>query len=100
MIGLKIRDGDLVITNNEIELVEGKELTRQTIQSVLSTNKGEWKFDTEEGINFYNILGERSVVQQQQQANADGYIQQQYTELRKDYNEWAEMLRKRLDGDL
>lgn len=98
MIGLKIRDGDLVITNNEIELVEGNELTKQTIQSVLSTNKGEWKFDTEEGISFYNILGERSIVQQQEKS--DGYIQKQYTELRNDYNEWAEMLRKRLDGDL
>lgn len=97
MIGLKIRNGDLVITNNEIELVEGNELTRQTIQSVLSTNKGEWKFDTEEGIDFYNILGERYVAQQ---TNADSYVQQQYTELRRDYNEWAEVLRKRLDGDL
>ncbi len=56
MIGMKITNGDLVITNNEIELVEGNELKRQTIQSVLSTNKGEWLFDTEEGIEFDNVL--------------------------------------------
>ena len=97
MIGLKLRDGDLVITNNEIELVEGNELKRQTIQSVLSTNKGEWFFDTEEGIAFQNILGERRSAQE---TTADSYIQQQYANLRQDNNKWAEMLRKRLDGDL
>lgn len=97
MIGLKISNGDLVITNNEIELVEGKELKSQTIQSVLSTNKGEWLFDTEEGIDFQNILGERNVVKPK---TADSYIQQQYTDLKQDSNKWADTLRRRLDGDL
>ena len=56
MTGMKISNGDLIITNNEIELVEGNELKTQTIQSVLSTNKGEWIFDLEEGIDFDNVL--------------------------------------------
>lgn len=59
MIGLKLIDGDLAITNNKIELVEGNDLTTQTIQSVLSTNKGEWFFDAEEGVEFDNLLGEQ-----------------------------------------
>lgn len=97
MIGLKVRNGDLVITNNEIELVEGNELKRQTIQSVLSTNKGEWFFDAEEGIDFQSILGER---REAQQTTVDSYVQQQYINLRQDSNKWAEMLKKRLDGDM
>lgn len=57
MKGFRLTDGDLVITNEEIEIVEGTELTAQTIQCVVSTNKGEWLFDQDEGINFENILG-------------------------------------------
>lgn len=57
MKGFRVTDGDLVITNEEIEIVEGSELTAQTIQCVVSTNKGEWLFNQDEGINFENILG-------------------------------------------
>lgn len=60
MKGFETKDGDLLIVNNEVSMVEGKELTAQTIQSVLSTNKGEWLFDPDEGIEFSNILGQRS----------------------------------------
>lgn len=56
MTGFKITNGDLVITNNEIELVADNELKCQTIQTVISTNKGEWIFDPEEGIYFENVL--------------------------------------------
>ncbi len=59
MKGFKLLDNDLSIENNEIEIIEGSELTRQTIQSVLSTNKGEWLFDKNEGIDFNNIFGKR-----------------------------------------
>lgn len=48
--------GDVVIRNNEIQMVSGDELVRQTLQSVLSTNKGEWFLNEDEGINFRNIL--------------------------------------------
>ena len=63
MKGFMMKDGDLVIANNEIELAEGDELTAQTIQSVLSTDKGEWLFDTDEGIEFMNILGKVNVTE-------------------------------------
>ena len=61
MKGLKLSNGDLSITNNEIDFVFGNELTAQTIQSVLSTNKGENMFDIEEGIDFDNILGKHGM---------------------------------------
>jgi len=50
-------NGDLMIKNNQIQMVNGNELIRQTIESVLKTNKGEWFLDTDEGITFDNILG-------------------------------------------
>lgn len=48
--------GDVVITNNQIELVEGVELIAQTLKRVLNTNLGEWFGDEDEGIDFYVIL--------------------------------------------
>lgn len=49
--------GDLLIENNEVQMIEGEELLRQTVQSILATNKGEWFLDWEQGIEFSNILG-------------------------------------------
>lgn len=49
-------NGDVVITNGKIELVEGVELVVQTLRQVLATNLGEWFGDKEEGIDFYAIL--------------------------------------------
>lgn len=38
-------------------MVDGEELLRQTIQTIINTNKGEWFNDWDEGIEFSNILG-------------------------------------------
>lgn len=48
--------GDVVITDNQIQLVEGVELVAQTLRQVLNTNLGEWFGDTTEGIDFRVIL--------------------------------------------
>ena len=50
------QDGDVVITNNQIELVEGVELIAQTLRQVIGTNLGEWFGDEDEGVDFYAIL--------------------------------------------
>lgn len=97
MTGFKMADGDLVITNNEIECVAGNELTTQTIQGVLSTNQGEWLFDPEEGINFRNIFGD---IKMEKQNSADSHIRQENSSLKRNQNELSERLKKRLDGDL
>lgn len=49
-------DGDVVIKNNQIELVEGIPLLVQTLKQVINTNLGEWFSDEEEGIDYKVIL--------------------------------------------
>ena len=46
-------NGELVIENGKIQLVEDKELTAQKTRQVLRTHIGEWKYDPEEGIDRY-----------------------------------------------
>lgn len=48
--------GDLVIAKNDLQFVQDKELTAQKCRLVLSTNKGEWLLNRDEGINFGAIL--------------------------------------------
>lgn len=48
--------GDVIINNNDVQLVSGKELTMQKVKLVLSTNKGEWLLNEQEGINFKVML--------------------------------------------
>lgn len=50
-------NGDISIKNNQIQMINGSELTKQTIQTVIGTNKGEWCLNEDEGITFGNILG-------------------------------------------
>lgn len=53
---------------------DGK-LTRQTIQQVLNTNKGEWYFNIDEGINFDNLLGKNIEEEIVKSEVADGISQ-------------------------
>ena len=48
--------GDVIITNNKIEYVEGIELIAQTVRHVLNTNLGEWFNNKNEGIDRYLLL--------------------------------------------
>lgn len=49
--------GDVAIVDNKIPMVSGPNLVKQKVQNVLSTNKGEWFLDLNEGIDFDNVLG-------------------------------------------
>lgn len=53
--GFLMIDGDAVVTKT-IETVSGDELLRQTLELVLSTNKGEWFSDPLEGIERAVVL--------------------------------------------
>lgn len=103
MKGFKIKDGDLVISENlligkrEIEMISGNELTAQTLQSVLSTNAGEWIFDISEGINFANVLGKQKT--KSITSTADSALLKEFASQKADTNALAEKLRKRLDGE-
>lgn len=57
--GFALKDGDVLIEQNRIQMVSGNELLRQTVESVLQTNKKEWFLNWQEGINIYNLLGKR-----------------------------------------
>lgn len=48
---------DIDIKNNEIQLTEGSELVRQTVECTLNTKAGEWFLNDELGIDFNAILG-------------------------------------------
>lgn len=38
-------------------MINGNDLIRQTVETNLGTNKGEWFLDIDEGIEFSNLLG-------------------------------------------
>lgn len=49
------QNGDVVI-NNDISMVSDIEHIGTMVRTILSTNKGEWFLNSEEGIAFENIL--------------------------------------------
>lgn len=49
-------NGDVVISDNKIEMVSGTGLVMQTLKQVLNTNLNEWFSDKEEGIDYSVIL--------------------------------------------
>lgn len=51
------KNNDIMILNNQVQMVNGTGLLKQTIKTVIGTNKGEWCLNEDEGINFQNILG-------------------------------------------
>lgn len=51
------KNNDLLISNNQMQMINGNDLTKQTVKTVIGTNKGEWCLNENEGINFKNILG-------------------------------------------
>ena len=55
MKGFSTYNGDVVV-GKTIEMSEGSELLRQKVELVIGTNKGEWGYDKEEGINFRVVL--------------------------------------------
>ena len=49
--------GDVVIKSGAVQMVNGNDLLKQTIKTILGTNKGEWPLNPDEGIDFSIILG-------------------------------------------
>ena len=50
------KGADIVIFGGKIQFVSGNDLLRQTVETVIGTNNGEWFLDPDEGINFKAIL--------------------------------------------
>lgn len=94
-------NGDLLIKKNDIQMIEGAELTRQTVKTVLSTNKGEWSLNIDEGINFKDILGKKQVISATDGREAEIHeLKQQSKQDAENANRLNELLAKRLDGEL
>lgn len=49
-------NGDLVISKGDLSFAKDKELTAQKVRLILSTEKGEWFLNEDEGIYFSVIL--------------------------------------------
>ena len=98
MKGFKLTSsGDVEIKNNQIQMIDGNELLRQTVECVLGTNKGEWFLNPDEGINFRNILGKR-IPEQETNKALEYYYQSKIADMRADENALAIKLRDRLEG--
>ena len=97
--------GDVLIESGAIRMVQGAELTKQTIKSVLGTQKGEWFLNWEEGINHNAILGKKryasqnSALDNQYIAEIDK-LKRANAENASEEKELNEKLAKRLDGEL
>ena len=96
MKGFELSNGDVVIKNGEIQMVSGAELTRQTVETVLGTNKGEWFFNVDEGITFSNILGKKGLKETEIPQNTTTIVKTVKEIV--DNPELNQLLQKRLDG--
>lgn len=56
MKGFELDEKGDVIINKDISMIDGKNLIRQTVETVLGTNWGEWFLNKKEGINYREIL--------------------------------------------
>lgn len=88
-------NGDVVIENNKIVMIDGQNLKAQTVRTLLGTNKGEWFGNEEEGISFKNILGKNRMTVQ-----TTNYTQQSGDLTEAQELALAQKLRNRLDGDI
>lgn len=53
----KLLNGDLVIDNGELVLIDGPEELTQCCEILLGTNQGEWFLNPQIGINFSKMNG-------------------------------------------
>lgn len=60
MISPKLKEGDLVIENGELVMIEGDEELVQSVLSVLQTRKGEFFLVEEHGVFLDNLLGKEA----------------------------------------
>ena len=100
MQGLMLDEhGDVVIQNGVVQMVHGSEVTRQTIKTVLGTQKGEWFLNWDEGINHDNILGKKRYARKTT-AMENQYIDEikSLKQNQAEDDKLNELLAKRLDG--
>lgn len=50
-------NGDLIIKNGDLVMIEGQEELRQSVERILTTNINEWFLDTEFGLDYSELQG-------------------------------------------
>lgn len=73
MKGFSMKDGDVVIVNDTVEMTEGVELLRQKVERVVATNLGEWEFDTDEGID-YSVVFKKNPIDSEIRATIEAAL--------------------------
>jgi hypothetical protein len=73
MKGFSMKDGDVIIANNTIEMTEDLELLRQKVERVIATNLGEWKFDVNEGID-YSVVFKKNPIDSEIRATIEAAL--------------------------
>lgn len=57
MKSLLLSNGDLVISQGDLQLVEGNDEIKQCVEVSLGTNRAEWFLNPEIGLSFEHVLG-------------------------------------------
>ncbi|QBL97925.1 hypothetical protein EauM23_00032 [Exiguobacterium phage vB_EauM-23] len=57
MKDLKFKNGDLILSGNDFQMVEGIDDVGQSVESTLGTNLGEFELEPELGIVYLNMVG-------------------------------------------
>lgn len=57
MKSLLLINGDIVVSNDDLQLVNGVEEIKQCVEVALGTNKGEWFLNHDIGLTFDRVLG-------------------------------------------
>lgn len=78
MKDLKVDEsGDLVLgtESGDLQYVDADELIRQKVRLILGTNKAEWGFNKDEGVDFFTLLAKEVDEQQIYNTILDGLRQ-------------------------
>jgi hypothetical protein len=57
----KLENGDRVISGGQVTMVNGRECLAQRLKNSIALDKGSWFLDTDKGIEWLDILGNKSV---------------------------------------
>lgn len=63
-------NNDIVVRDGKFVIINDSELTRQTLRTVLGTEKGEWFRNADEGIDFAFMIG-KSITEDMQRTQIE-----------------------------
>lgn len=63
MFSLLLKDGDIVVSDNDLQLVEGIEEVGQCVEVTFGTNKEEWFLNHELGIDYLKVVDKSTEAQ-------------------------------------